>query len=531
LWQDEKQMTLNVYNTLSGKKEPFTPIDPAHVRVYLCGPTVYDMAHIGHARSAVAFDIVVRSLRQRYAKVTFVRNYTDIDDKIIKRANDLGQTPEQVSSRYADEYLKDMDALGCIHPDVSPRVSTHMPQIITMVGELIDKNVAYPAAGDVYYAVESFPSYGKLAKRNLEDMQAGARVEPGEHKRNPMDFALWKGAKPGEPSWPTQWGAGRPGWHIECSAMAREHLGVTIDIHAGGKDLMFPHHENEIAQSEAANGAQFVRYWLHNGFVNIDDEKMSKSLGNFFTVREVLRVVDAQAIRWFLVSTHYRSPINFSDHALREAEQRVVYIYETLKRMKSALGSDRAGAPSAVAVPSTVAADGGASGAAVPSAVTAGGGASDAAVSSAVPAGTPLRDEAAGRIVPRFEEAMDDDFNTARALGDVSEVFRLANEILDKPGDAATDQRTLRTIYDGLSAIADVLGIFDEDPDVVLRRIAARKQSERGVDAAAIQALIDERNAARAAKNFKRADEIRDELAGQGIAIKDSATGTTWNVQ
>ncbi len=332
-------MTLNVYNTLSGKKEAFTPIDASHVRVYLCGPTVYDMAHIGHARSAVAFDIVVRYLRRRYPKVTFVRNYTDIDDKIIKRANELGQKPEQLSSHYVDEYLRDMDALGCIHPDVSPRVSTHIPHIIAMVGELVEKKVGYAAGGDVYYSVESFASYGKLAKRNLEDMQAGARVEPSEHKRNPMDFALWKGAKPGEPSWPTPWGAGRPGWHIECSAMVREHLGVTIDIHAGGKDLVFPHHENEIAQSEAANGAQFARYWLHNGFVNIDNEKMSKSLNNFFTVREVLKAVDPQAVRWFLVSTQYRSPINFSDQALREAEARVVYIYETLRRMNGALAA------------------------------------------------------------------------------------------------------------------------------------------------------------------------------------------------
>ncbi len=482
--------TLQVYNTFSGKKEPFVPLDPAHVKVYVCGPTVYDMAHIGHARSAVAFDVVVRYLKRRH-KVTYARNYTDIDDKIIKRANELGQTPEQVSSRYVVEYLADMDALGCIRPTVEPKVSTHLPQIITMVGELVAKGNAYPAGGDVYYAVESFPNYGKLAKRALDDMQAGARVEPGEHKRNPMDFALWKGAKPGEPQWQTPWGPGRPGWHIECSAMSREHLGVTFDIHGGGRDLTFPHHENEIAQSEAANGAQFARYWLHNGFVNIDDEKMSKSLNNFFTVREALKAVDAQAIRWFLLSTHYRSPINFSDAALREAEQRVGYIYATLERMHNALSA------------------------------MAGKGESPGA----------LREQSVADIVTRFEQAMDDDFNTAKAVGDVSEVFKLVNEILDKPSDPESDARTLRAASKGLSSIAECLGIFGEDPRAVLNRIEKRKQGEKGVDAAVIQALVDERLDARKSKNWKRADEIRDELARLGIAIKDSATGTTWNVQ
>lgn len=481
-------MSLHVYNTLSGKKEAFTALDPSNVKVYVCGPTVYDMAHIGHARSAVAFDVVVRYLRRR-GRVTYVRNYTDIDDKIIKRANETNRSPEAVSQQYIVEYLTDMDALGCVHPDVSPKVSEHLPQIIDMVGQLVAKGVAYPAQGDVYYAVESFATYGRLAKRKLDDMQAGARVEPGEQKRNPMDFALWKAAKPGEPAWESPWGPGRPGWHIECSAMSREHLGATFDIHGGGKDLVFPHHENEIAQSEAANGAQFSRYWLHNGFVNIDDEKMSKSLGNFFTVRDVLKVVDPQALRWFLLSTHYRSPINFSDAALRESEARVIYVYETLKRMKAAL----AGRASEV---------------------------SEGAV----------RDESVRGIESRFVEAMDDDFNTARALGDISEVLRLVNDVLDRPGDADVDQRTLATAARGLSVIAECLGVFGEDPSAVLNRIAARKRSEKGVDASEIEALIAARNAARAAKDFKRADEIRQELAGRGITIKDTPAGTTWNV-
>jgi cysteinyl-tRNA synthetase len=507
-------MSLHVYNTLSGKKEAFSAIDASHVKVYVCGPTVYDMAHIGHARSAVAFDVVVRYLR-RSGRVTYVRNYTDIDDKIIKRANELGQKPAEVSERYIVEYLKDMDALGCVHPTVSPKVSEHMPQIIDMVGALVAKGVAYPAAGDVYYAVESFATYGRLAKRNLDDMQAGARVEPGEQKRNPMDFALWKAAKPGEPAWESPWGPGRPGWHIECSAMSREHLGATFDIHGGGKDLVFPHHENEIAQSEAANGAQFARYWLHNGFVNIDDEKMSKSLNNFFTVREVLRAIDPQALRWFLLSTHYRSPINFSDGALREAEARVIYVYETLKRMQLALASER---PQAAGRPGV-----GADGAAVVP--------ESQLVADAIAAtGGEVRDEAVRQIEARFVEAMNDDFNTARALADVSEVLRLVNDVLDKPGDAVVDRRTLTHARHGLSVIAECLGVFGEEPSTVLDRIASRRQEEKGVNAEEIEALIAARNNARKSKDFKRADEIRQELATRGILIKDTPTGTTWTV-
>ncbi|MBC7794695.1 MAG: cysteine--tRNA ligase [Clostridia bacterium] len=488
-------MRLHVYNTLSGKKETFTALDPSNVKVYVCGPTVYDMAHIGHARSAVAFDVVVRYIR-RSGRVTYVRNYTDIDDKIIRRAGELGQKPEDVSTRYIAEYLADMDALGCVHPDVSPKVSEHIPQIVSMVGELVAKGVAYPAEGDVYYSVASFATYGRLAKRNLDDMQAVARVEPGEQKRNPLDFALWKAAKPGEPAWETPWGPGRPGWHIECSAMSREHLGSTFDIHGGGKDLVFPHHENEIAQSEAANGTQFARYWLHNGFVNIDDEKMSKSLGNFFTVREVLKVVDPQALRWFLLSTHYRSPISFSDAALRESEARVIYVYETLLRCAASPLMAWSGA------------------------------AQDEAMLSG-----PVRDDAVRSIEARFVEAMDDDFNTARALGDLSEVLRLMNDVLDHPADAETDARTLALARHALAVIAECLGVFGDEPSAVLGRIAARRKAEKGVDSTEIQALVDARHAARKSKDFKRADELRQELAARGIAIKDTVSGTTWNVE
>jgi cysteinyl-tRNA synthetase len=297
---------LKLYNTLTGQKERFEPAEPDRVRIYVCGPTVYDMAHIGHARAYVAFDVVVRTLRRHFGEVKHARNYTDVDDKIIRRANEVGESPERIAERYTEEFLHDMDALGVERPDVAPKVTEHIGEIVRLVERLIETGFAYAAGGDVYYRVRRFDGYGKLSKRRLDDMEAGARVEPGEQKEDALDFALWKGAKPGEPSWDSPWGKGRPGWHIECSAMSAKHLGETFDIHGGGKDLIFPHHENEIAQSEAATGAVYARFWMHNGFVNIDDEKMSKSLGNFFTVREVLKRFHPQVLRAFLLAVHYR---------------------------------------------------------------------------------------------------------------------------------------------------------------------------------------------------------------------------------
>ncbi|MBO4794247.1 MAG: cysteine--tRNA ligase, partial [Deltaproteobacteria bacterium] len=326
-------MTLRVYNTMSGCKEDFQPVEPGKVRLYVCGITAYDYCHIGHARANVVFDVIARYLRWLGNEVIYVRNFTDIDDKIIRRAQELGVDCAELAGRFMQAFSEDMERLKCEKPSFEPRATENIPQIIALVEKLVEKGMAYAAEGDVYFAVERCPAYLKLSKRNMEEMIAGARIAPGEKKRNPMDFALWKAAKPGEPSWESPWGAGRPGWHIECSAMSMRYLGESIDIHGGGKDLVFPHHENEIAQSECATGKPFARYWLHNGFVNINQEKMSKSLGNFFTVREVLEKCDAETLRFFILSSHYRSPIDFSDKNLEDARHGLERVYETLKAL------------------------------------------------------------------------------------------------------------------------------------------------------------------------------------------------------
>lgn len=479
-------MPLQVFNSLTRRKEPLVPLESGQLRVYVCGPTVYDLSHLGHARAYVSFDTVVRYLR-RHFKVTYARNYTDIDDKIIKRAKENGETATALSERYTREFQADMTALGNLPPDIEPKVTEHVPEVIAIIERLIASGHAYAAHGDVYYAVERFATYGALGKRTLEDMEAGARVEVAEHKRHPMDFVLWKAAKPGEPQWESPWGVGRPGWHIECSAMSKRYLGETFDIHGGGRDLMFPHHENEIAQSEAASGKPLANLWMHNGLVNIDNEKMSKSLGNFFTIRDVLRQFDQQTVRYYLLATHYRSPINFSDAAMREADNRVKYLFETLQRLEAA--------------------------------VTPG------------PADGPYRQAFVFDIVKRFDEAMQDDFNTAQAIGDLSDVFKLVNDILANPGDADTDARTLRAIATAIKEVGGALGLFLEQPSVVLQRIEARRQAERGIDGAAVERLIAARQEARKARDFRRADQIRDELKAMGVVIKDSAQGTTWEAQ
>lgn len=479
-------MSLQIFNTLSRAKEPYQPIAPGQLRIYVCGPTTYDLSHVGHARVYVAFDTIVRALR-RHFKVTYVRNYTDVDDKIIKRGNERNEGATELSQRYIDEFRKDMDALGVKPADVEPKVTEHIPDIVAIIQALVDNGHAYPSGGDVYYAVEKFENYGKLGRRSLEDMEAGARVEVSEQKRHPMDFALWKAAKPGEPAWDSPWGSGRPGWHIECSAMAKKYLQDTFDIHGGGRDLIFPHHENEIAQSEAANSKPFAKVWMHGGLVNIDNEKMSKSLGNFFTIREVLEKFDTQTLRFYLLSTHYRSPINFADPALHEAENRVIYFYETLKTLKQLLKPG--------------------------------------------PDAGPYRQPWVGDIVKKFDEAMLDDFNTPQAIGDLSDVFKLVNDIKAKPSDDDTDARTLRAIDKALTDVGSVLGLWHEAPDTVLSRIDARRQQARGVDAAAVEKLIQDRAAARAGKDFKRADEIRGQLQKMGVTIKDSPQGTTWHIE
>ena len=490
-------MSLRVYNTLSGKKEEFQPLVPNKVGMYVCGVTVYDYCHIGHARANIVFDIVYRYLQYSHYDVTYVRNYTDVDDKIIARANERGITSQALSEEFIEAFDEDMTALGLRKPTHEPKATEHIAQIITLVQGLIAKGMAYESAGDVYYSVDKFPSYLKLSKRNMEEMQAGARIAPGELKRNPMDFALWKTAKPGEPSWESPWGAGRPGWHIECSAMSSALLGETFDIHGGGRDLIFPHHENEIAQSEGASGKPFVKYWLHNGFVNVNQEKMSKSLGNFFTIRDILKSYDAEVVRFFILTAHYRSPIDFSDQNLEESRLGLTRFYEALAQLDKALAKADKGTPQG-AVPESLA-------------------------------------EPVARLTQleeRFRAAMDDDFNTALAIGHMFDAVRAINRIL---AEEKTLQGRLQEILgrgrDDLLRLGEVLGLFVSEPSAWLARSAQEGLSESGLSAEAIESLILERREARANKDFARSDQIRDDLAAKGVQLLDGPEGTTWKMK
>ena len=490
-------MSLRVYNTLSGKKEEFQPLVPNKVGMYVCGVTVYDYCHIGHARANIVFDIVYRYLQYSNFDVTYVRNYTDVDDKIIARANERGITSQALSEEFIEAFDEDMTALGLRKPTHEPKATEHIAQIITLVQGLIAKGMAYESAGDVYYSVDKFPSYLKLSKRNMEEMQAGARIAPGELKRNPMDFALWKTAKPGEPSWQSPWGAGRPGWHIECSAMSSALLGETFDIHGGGRDLIFPHHENEIAQSEGSSGKPFVKYWLHNGFGNVNQEKMSKSLGNFFTIRDILKSYDAEVVRFFILTAHYRSPIDFSDQNLEESRHGLTRFYEALAQLDKGLAKADKGVPQG-AVPELLA-------------------------------------EPVARLTQleeRFRAAMDDDFNTALAIGHMFDAVRAINRIL---AEENTLQGRLQEILgrgrDDLLRLGEVLGLFVSEPSAWLARSAREGLSESGLSAEEIERLIVERRDARANKDFARSDQIRDDLAAKGIQLLDGPEGTTWKMK
>lgn len=473
-------MTLRIYNTMSRTKETFEPLSPGKVSVYVCGPTVYDSCHVGHARSVVVFDVIVRYLRSRGFEVTYIRNFTDVDDKIIERAKQVDEDPLAVAEKYIQEFYDDMDALHVLRADHEPRVTRFMEPIKAFVQKLLDNGMAYRIDGDVYYSVESFAGYGKLSGRKLEEMEAGARVGINAKKRNPFDFALWKSAKPGEPSWESPWGPGRPGWHIECSAMAWQHLGKTFDIHGGGKDLIFPHHENEVAQSEGAFGTPFARYWVHNGFVNIDQEKMSKSLGNFLMIKDVRRQYHPETIRLFLLSNHYRSPVDFTDRAMDEARAGLDRIYTFLERA----GSE---------------------------------------------AGPPDPSQAAsGEYWQRFIEAMDDDFNTALGIGMLFEGVRSANALMDDPsGDGLSRVRAIR---DDILRMGGVLGILNETPAAYFSGRRESALAAEDIDASEIDALIAERTEARKARDFARADAIRDQLAEKNIVLEDRPDGTIWKV-
>ncbi|EPT0831698.1 TPA: cysteine--tRNA ligase [Yersinia enterocolitica] len=457
---------LKIFNTLSRQKEEFKPIHAGKIGMYVCGITIYDLCHIGHGRTFVAFDVVARYLRYLGYSLTYVRNVTDVDDKIIKRAIENNETCEQLTTRMLAEMHKDFDALNLQRPDLEPRATHHIPEIIELTERLIARNHAYVAAnGDVMFSVESDPDYGVLSRQDLDQLQAGARVEVADVKRNPMDFVLWKMSKPGEPSWESPWGPGRPGWHIECSAMNGKQLGAHFDIHGGGSDLMFPHHENEIAQSTCAHDGPYVNYWMHSGMVMIDKEKMSKSLNNFFTIRDVLAYYDAETVRYFLMSGHYRSQLNYSEENLKQARASLERLYTALR------GTDE----------------------------------------NATPAGS-------AEFEARFRAAMDDDFNTPEAYSVLFDIAREVNRLKTE------DMAAANALAAELRKLAHVLGLLEQDPELFLQSGAQTDDDE----VAKIEALIKQRNDARSSKDWALADSARDQLNELGIVLEDGPQGTTW---
>jgi cysteinyl-tRNA synthetase len=460
---------LKIYNSLSRQKETFKPIEPGKVRMYVCGMTVYDLCHVGHARVMVIFDMIARHLRYIGFDVLYVRNITDIDDKIINRANENNETITELTERFIGAMNEDSEALGVIPPDIEPKATQHMDQIIDMISTLIEKKHAYIGNNnDVYFDISSFDQYGKLSGKNTEELRAGERVDIEEEKDDPLDFVLWKAAKVGEPSWSSPWGDGRPGWHIECSAMSTHCLGNHFDIHGGGQDLQFPHHENEIAQSVCSSGEAFANVWIHNGFVRVDEEKMSKSLGNFFTVREVLKEYQAEVIRFFILSSHYRSPLNYSIDNLEEAKSALSRLYTALR---------------------------------------------DSTVSSNA---EPIK-----KYVDEFDAAMNDDFNSPKAISLLHELARELNRSTDKSSKEATELAAT------LKYLASVLGLLQDEPQAFLQaKINANDDEQQ--DEITIQKLIDERNEAKAGKNYAKADEIREQLVTMGISLEDTPQGTIW---
>ncbi len=467
-------MALKIFNTLSNEKEAFVPLTPGRVRMYVCGVTVYDSAHLGHCRFLITFDVICRYLRFIGFDVTYVRNFTDVDDKIIKRANEEQVSCEAIADRYIAEFRNDSAALGLITPNLEPRATGHIAEIIEIIKQLEAKALAYRINGDVFFSVAGFENYGKLSGKNVDELEAGARVEVDERKRSPLDFALWKSSKPGEPTWESPWGAGRPGWHVECSAMSTKYLGQPFDIHGGGRDLIFPHHENEIAQSEGASGKPLARFWVHNGFLNINQQKMSKSLGNFFTIGEILKDFDAVALRHYFLSSQYRSPMDFSTDGLTEAARAADRIYETLARVDRSTGG----------------------------------------IAQAVPDAT---------LIEAFRQEMDDDFNTARALALIFDEVRALNRRLDDKQIKGIESRAaaLRSMCDTLGLSQS--GYFDRKKERFLR--------QSHTTALEIDELIVRRNRARQGKNWQEADRIREELQQKGILLEDTAKGTTWKVR
>ncbi|QMT17554.1 cysteine--tRNA ligase [Planococcus maritimus] len=462
-------MTIQIFNSLTRQKEAFVPLEEGKVKMYVCGPTVYNYIHIGNARPVIVYDTVRRHLEYRGFDVKYVSNFTDVDDKLIKAANELGEEVPEIAERFINAYFDNTKALGCAEADVHPRVTGHMPQIVDFIAALIEKGYAYESQGDVYYHTRKFDGYGKLSHQSVDELKIGARIEAGDKKQDALDFVLWKAAKPGEISWESPWGKGRPGWHIECSVMAREHLGDTIDIHAGGQDLTFPHHENEIAQSEAYTGKPFARYWMHNGYINIENEKMSKSLNNFVLVNDILKELDPQVLRLFMLSVHYRHPINYSRSLVEDAEagmERIRTAYNNLKhRLENSAGL---------------------------------GDHNDIWLAKIE------------TIKQEFIETMDDDFNTANAISKLFDLAKLANTyLLEKQ----TAEAVLKTFLEVFDELAGVLGLPFAQAELL---------------DAEIEALLEERIEARKNRDFARSDEIRDQLKEQNIILEDTAQGTRW---
>ncbi len=461
---------MKLYNTLSRQKEAFIPLEEGKVKMYVCGPTVYNYFHIGNARPFIIFDTLRRYLEYRGYDVTYIQNFTDVDDKIINRAKEEGISPEEVADKYIKEYFVDADGLGVKRATIHPRVTDNMKEIIAFVKELEDKGYAYAVDGDVYFDTKRFEEYGKLSKQNLEDLEAGARIEVNDKKKHPMDFALWKAKKEGEPGWSSPWGEGRPGWHIECSVMSKRHLGETIDIHAGGQDLTFPHHENEIAQSEARSGKPFARYWIHNGYINVNNEKMSKSLGNFFTVRDISKEFDLEVVRFFMLSAHYRNPVNFSDEMLKQSQAGLERLYNTKGKVEFLLDK----------------------------------------VSGDLKKEEETFSEELNVFKEKFVEAMEDDINTADAISVIFEIARFINTNVKEDASFAFAKKA----YDLFVELTGVLNIVN-------------KKQEQALDGE-IETLIQKRVLAKKEKNFALADEIRNQLLEKGIAIEDTRQGTKW---
>jgi len=481
---------ITLYNSASRKKEILRPLNKGEIGIYVCGVTVYDLCHIGHARSAIVFDVLVRYFSARGLKVTYVRNFTDVDDKIIERSKQTGEDTATLAERYIHAFYEDMHALGVLDADIEPKATEHIDDIIDMVSRLVEKGFAYVVDHTVYFSVEKFKSYGQLSGRRLDEMVAGARIAVDEKKKNPMDFVLWKEAKPGEPKWKSPWGEGRPGWHIECSAMSCRYLGANFDIHGGGRDLIFPHHENERAQAMAANGVNFANYWVHNGFLTVESEKMSKSLGNFITIKDALRLYHPQELRLFLLSKHYRSPLDFSRSGLLEARSGLVKIYRTLQRLEEIVGPQKSDSKGMF---------------------------------------TPVfsngeRDDFRGRFV----HMMDDDLNSAGGLGLVFEKIRNINRLMDSSAPRKDiKSRLLRERKDFLDC-GMTMGLFQEEPSKFLEEIA---EAPPEISAEEIETMIQERNQARKRKDWAEADSIRSELSKQGIILEDGPEGTSWRLR